>query len=105
VKTIFVDECKQGHYILSGHVVSDKDIPLLRKTLKSALNSGQRYFHFSKEKDGRRIQMLNTFKELHCEAIVIVCRRVAGDEACQKAFDCDGCLLKKRARFLQPASL
>jgi molybdopterin biosynthesis enzyme MoaB len=78
VKTIFVDECKQGHYILSGHVVSDKDIPLLRKTLKSALTSGQRYFRFSKEKDGRRIQMLNTFKELHCEAIVIVCRREAG---------------------------
>ncbi|MEY2693964.1 MAG: hypothetical protein RL142_312 [Actinomycetota bacterium] len=78
MKTIFIDECKQGPYILSGHLVDDKEITPLRRFFKDQLSPGQSQFHFSKEKDGKRQQMFKFFESNNCSAILVICKRESG---------------------------
>jgi hypothetical protein len=78
MRTIFIDECKQGPDILSGHLVDDKDIHKLRKSFKEQLETRQHQFHFSKEKDGKRQQMFKFFASQNCLAILVVCNRESG---------------------------
>ncbi len=61
---LFIDESKDPRYILAATLVSEAEIPRLRKTVRALVRPGQRSIHFYKENDSERRKLLSTYERL-----------------------------------------
>ena len=67
---MFIDESKHPNYLFAAILVSESDIPRLRKALRNSLIAGQRSIHFQKEQDARRRKLLTVFKRHGFHAVI-----------------------------------
>ncbi|WP_244162405.1 hypothetical protein [Amycolatopsis regifaucium] len=61
---MFVDESKEGGYLVTAAALLSGDLTSARQALKSLVLPGQRRLHFTNENDGRRKRILDTIAEL-----------------------------------------
>ena len=78
MKTVYVDESKQGPYLLAGHIVDDSQAVELRNSFKKIFPKTLRHFHFSQEQDSRRKKVLRHFVTEDCFGILVICQRQKG---------------------------
>ena len=78
MKTAYVDECKQGPYLLTGHIVNDSQAVKLRSSIKNIYPKPLRHFHFSQEQDARRKKVLSHFVQQNCTGVLVICERENG---------------------------
>jgi hypothetical protein len=63
----FVDESKSKDYILAVTLVLPQDLRDVRQQLQQLRRNGQRRLHFSKEKDGRRKEILTHLRSMNLQ--------------------------------------
>jgi hypothetical protein len=56
---VFVDETKDGAYLVAAAVVMPADLTAARRTIAGLLKPGQRRVHFTKESPARRRQIID----------------------------------------------
>jgi hypothetical protein len=56
---VFVDETKDGAYLVASAVVMPADLTAARRTIAGLLKPGQRRVHFTKESPARRRQIID----------------------------------------------
>ena len=66
----YIDESKAKSYILAVCLAQPKEISRLRKTLSTKLLKGQRSFHFRKESDRRRVQLVRFLLEFDFKVVI-----------------------------------
>lgn len=57
---IFVDETKNGTYLVAATLIRPTDLTATRRQIKGLLLPGQRSVHFTKENDSRRRKIITT---------------------------------------------
>ena len=78
----FVDESKSKDYILAMTLILPKDLRDARQQLKKLRRPGQTRLHFSKEKDGRRREILTHLSSMHFETHFYVTSQKHQASAC-----------------------
>ncbi|WP_326957317.1 hypothetical protein [Amycolatopsis sp. NBC_01286] len=61
---VFVDETKQGGYLITAAAVLPGDLGRARQSMRGLVLPGQRRLHFTHESDGRRKRILDVVAEL-----------------------------------------
>lgn len=80
---VFVDEVKDGGYLIAAAAVLPGEVATARKKIRSLVLAGQRHLHFHKERDSRRKQILDVIDELAPQVTI---------------YDATGIMPKKRRR-------
>lgn len=69
-RLVFVDESKEGGYLLASVSVAMADVGRVRSSLAAQRRKGQRRIHFKSENDSTRWQVLDALNELPIMAVV-----------------------------------